>query len=279
MFGPPHGRRTRCKAGRARTWAVLLRHLAIELGIDTPDLASLRALYARGRTLSDHQLLACQTLGFRWMVAHQRPALVRALRDEVSRCGDRERLLSYARQWLYQHRLIIFHERALRSLVASELAELEARAAASIHSTVPPATWRRWVAAMKQVRPDGQHIQNWLWAAPAKHSTRQFAQMLERIEWLVEIGVDRHPIGLNDVLVRRFAHRLAARSPSLSARIKNQGASTHPRGGLVPTILPAHCHRSIDPHVSAPGGRSMAAECRPCNGSRRLGRTVQATAR
>lgn len=199
---------------------VLLRHLAIELDIDTPDLASLRALYARGRTLSDHQLLACQTLGFRWMVAHQRPALVRALRDEVLRCGDRERLLSYARQWLYQHRLIIFHERALRSLVVSALTELEASAAASIHSTVPPATWRRWVAAMEQVRPDGQHIQNWLWAVPAKHSTRQFSQVLERIEWLVGIGVACHPIGLNDVLVRRFAHRLAARSPSLSARIK-----------------------------------------------------------
>ncbi|WP_455281354.1 DUF4158 domain-containing protein [Cupriavidus necator] len=199
---------------------VLLRHLAIELDIDTPDLASLRAPYARGRTLSDHQLLACQTLGFRWMVAHQRPALVRALRDEVLRCGDRERLLSYARQWLYQHRLIIFHERALRSLVASALTELEASAAASIHSTVPPSTWRRWVAAMEQVRPDGQHIQNWLWAVPAKHSTRQFSQVLERIEWLVGIGVACHPIGLNDVLVRRFTHRLAARSPSLSARIK-----------------------------------------------------------
>ena len=49
---------------------------------------------------------------------------------------------------------------------------------------------------------------------------RVLGHLAERIEWLVDIGVDRHPIGLNDVLVRRFAHRLAARSPSLSARIK-----------------------------------------------------------
>lgn len=35
--------------------AALLRHLGQPLGIQTPDLASLRALYARGRTLFDHQ--------------------------------------------------------------------------------------------------------------------------------------------------------------------------------------------------------------------------------
>ena len=68
---------------------VLLRHLAIELDIDTPDLASLRALYARGRTLSDHQLLACQTLGFRWMVAHQRPLCGRcATKYRVAEIGN-----------------------------------------------------------------------------------------------------------------------------------------------------------------------------------------------
>jgi hypothetical protein len=43
---------------------VLLRHLGQMLGITTPDLASLRALYARGRTLFDHQQQACEALGF-----------------------------------------------------------------------------------------------------------------------------------------------------------------------------------------------------------------------
>ena len=51
--------------------AVLLRHLGSVLGIETPDLASLRALYARGRTLFDHQQQACEVLGFAWMTEHQ----------------------------------------------------------------------------------------------------------------------------------------------------------------------------------------------------------------
>ena len=35
--------------------AVLLRHLGQMLDVATPDLASLRAVYARDRTLFDHQ--------------------------------------------------------------------------------------------------------------------------------------------------------------------------------------------------------------------------------
>ena len=61
----------------------LWRHLGNELGIDAPEIASLRAMYGRGRTLFDHQQVACEALGFRWMTEHQRRALVRLLSDEV----------------------------------------------------------------------------------------------------------------------------------------------------------------------------------------------------
>jgi hypothetical protein len=78
--------------------------------------------YARGRTLFDHQQRACECLGFQWMTEHQRRALVRVLRDEVAHCADRERLLVLARQWLYDHRLLIVHERVIRAMVAARLA-------------------------------------------------------------------------------------------------------------------------------------------------------------
>ncbi len=81
--------------------ALLLRHLGQMLDLKAPDLASLRALYARGRTLFDHQQQACEVLGFAWMTEHQRRALVRILRDEVAHSADRERLLLHtnARRW------------------------------------------------------------------------------------------------------------------------------------------------------------------------------------
>jgi len=198
----------------------LLRHLGQTLDIATPDLVSLRALYARGRTLFDHQQQACEVLGFAWMSEHQRRALVRVLRDEVAHTADRERLLLRARRWLYEHRLIIVHERAIRALVAAALTELEAATAASIRAAVPAAALKQWATAVAACRPDGQHCQSWLWSAPAKHSTRQIAEVLERITFLNGLGLDRHLGGLNDALVRRYARRMAARPPSISERIK-----------------------------------------------------------
>jgi hypothetical protein len=200
--------------------AVLLRHLGQMLDIATPDLASLRALYARGRTLFDHQQQACEALGFAWMTEHQRRALVRVLRDEVAHSADRERLLLHARHWLYEHRLLIVHDRVIRGLVAAALTELEAVTAQAIRAAVPAVMLKRWASALDSARPDGQHCQSWLWSTPAKHSTRQIAEVLERIAFLTELGIDQHLGGLNDVLVRRYARRMATRPPSISARIK-----------------------------------------------------------
>ena len=162
--------------------ANLWRHLGNELNIDAPEIASLRAMYGRDRTLFDHQQVACTTLGFRWMSEYQRRALVRELRDEVSRCADREQLLVGARQWLYEHRLLIVHDRAIRAMIAAALKELEAETGAAIRAAVPPTTRERWCALVTEFRSDGQTQQSWLWAAPAKHSTRQISEVLERIK-------------------------------------------------------------------------------------------------
>ena len=43
---------------------VLWRHLGEQLHVAAPDLASLRAMYRRGKTLFEHQQLACEVLGF-----------------------------------------------------------------------------------------------------------------------------------------------------------------------------------------------------------------------
>jgi hypothetical protein len=59
-----------------------------------------------------------------------------------------------------------------------------------------------------------------LWAPPAKHSTRQIEELLERIATLYELGIHRHFADVPDDLLRRYARRLANRPPSIGARIK-----------------------------------------------------------
>ena len=180
----------------------------------------INSLYGRDRTLFDHQQVACTTLGFRSMSEHQRRALVRELRNEVSRCADREQLLVRARQWLYKNRLLIVRDRAIRTLIAAALKELEAETRVAIQAAVPQATRDRWCAMVAELRPDGQTQQSWLWATPAKHSTRQISEVLERIDLLYGLEVHKHLGNLPDLIVRRYARRLAARPPSAGAKIK-----------------------------------------------------------
>ncbi len=198
----------------------LWRHLSNEMGIDAPEVASLRTLYGREKTLFDHQQVACTVLGFRWMSEHQRRSLVRELRDEVARCADRDQLLVRARQWLYKNKLVIVHERAMRSLIASALTQLEAETGAAITANVDPAILDRWRATVAELRPDGQTQQSWLWAAPAKHSTRQISEVLERIDLLYALDVHKHLADISDLILRRYARRLVSRPPSAGAKIK-----------------------------------------------------------
>jgi Domain of unknown function (DUF4158) len=185
-------------------------HLGNELGIDAPEIASLWAMYGRDRTLFDHQQVACTILGFRWMSKHQRRALVRELRNEVARCADREQLLVRARQWLYEHRLLIVHNRAIRTLIAAALTQFEAEMGAGIRMVVQQATRERWYALVAELRSDGQTQQSWLWAAPAKHSTRQISEVLERIDLLYGLEVHNHLGNIPDLILRRYARRLAS---------------------------------------------------------------------
>lgn len=200
--------------------AMLWQHLGNEIGIATPELASLRALYGRGRTLFDHQQLACEVLGFQWMTEHQRRALVRTLRDEVARCADRDQLLVFARRWLYRTKILILRDRDIRVLVTAALGQLEEETAKTIATAVPPELLVRWRDAMAALRPDGQTQQSWLWAAPAKHSTKQIGEVFERIELLYALNVHKHLDDLSGLIVRRYARRLASRPPSVGARIK-----------------------------------------------------------
>ncbi len=49
------------------------------------------------------------------MTEHQSRAFVRTLRYEVTRLSDKDQLLMFARRWLYDHQLLIEHDRAVRN--------------------------------------------------------------------------------------------------------------------------------------------------------------------
>ena len=97
---------------------------------------------------------------------------------------------------------------------------LEVETGTAIAASVDPATLDRWRASVSELRPDGQTQQSWLWAAPAKHSTRQISEVLERIDLLYTLDVHKHLADIPDLILRRYARRLVSRPPSAGAKIK-----------------------------------------------------------
>jgi TnpA family transposase len=204
---------------------LLWRHLGVRFGVAAPDLASLRAMYRRAPTLIEHQQRACEALGFRWLSDHHRRALVRVLREELTRTDDRERLLGFARRWLYDHRLIIVHERRLRAMVAAARRQHEAELARRIERSVEPSRLAQWRTALTEAHDSGSSLQSWLWAPPAKHSSRRVEEMVDRIERLYALRVPDHLADFPDDLLRRHARRLAGRPPSAGALIREPARS------------------------------------------------------
>jgi len=86
--------------------------------------------------------LACEVLDFHWLSEAQRRALSGALRLELTRTRDRQQLLIFARRWLYEHRLLIMHERSIRSTIVKARQQYEVALAKSIHAASPCETHR-----------------------------------------------------------------------------------------------------------------------------------------
>jgi hypothetical protein len=182
-------------------------------------------MYRRAPTLIEHQQIACDVLGFQWLTGHHRRALVRVLRQELDRADDRERLLGFGHRWLYEHQLLIVHERLLRSMITAARRQHEAQLARRVDQAVEPGLMMRWRAALTVPHGAGVSVQTWLWAPPAKHSSRQIEEMIERIEQLYELRVNERMSDFAEDLLRRHARRLAGRPPSAGALIQEPGRS------------------------------------------------------
>jgi hypothetical protein len=115
---------------------VLWVHLGEQFGVAAPNLASLRAMYRRRRTLFEHQDLACQVLGFRSVSKRERRTLAAALEQELPRTADQARLVVFARRWLYEHGLLIIRTRELRSMIEAASRDYEATLVKSIHTSI-----------------------------------------------------------------------------------------------------------------------------------------------
>ena len=127
-----------------------------QLAVDPPDLGTLRTLYeTRARTLIDHQVLAYQALGFRPMAEHQRRYVVRWLKERLTGRPERGDLLYELKRWLYEHHILIVHDRLLKRLIVKAGQDVEGSLTDGVIGAFGDATLDHWSRLLAQ--PDNDH--------------------------------------------------------------------------------------------------------------------------
>ncbi|HDR8951011.1 DUF4158 domain-containing protein [Burkholderia vietnamiensis] len=114
----------------------LLRYVGERLGLPTPSIASLRALYQRYKTQYEHQVWACEYLGLTSIRADQWTGLGTWMRQDAAESLTLDELVQRAHSWLYERRLLIPAERTLRDLGRAIWVEAERGLLATIQATV-----------------------------------------------------------------------------------------------------------------------------------------------
>lgn len=196
-------------------------HLGKQIGVDPPELATLRSLYTvRAQTLYDHQQLACQELGLREMTEHQRRYVVRWLREALTGRANATGLLPELKRWFYEHRILLIADRELKRFIAQAARDREAQLLDAVTKAFGTERLAEWDQALTSHCKDGTPMQTWLWMPPLKQSTVQMSHFFAKLEALRELGVDQHwPQAVNDAAVRQYGRRCANRPPAASKRI------------------------------------------------------------
>ena len=203
---------------------VLWNHLGAQLAVDPPDLGTLRTMYeTRARTLIDHQVLAYQALGFRPMAEHQRRYVARWLKERLTGRPGRGDLLYELKRWLYEHRILVVHDRLLRRFIIRAGQDVGESLTKGLIGAFADTTLNHWSRLLAQPDRDHGSLQQWLWAVPLRQSTHQMSDVFTKIDRLYAVGVQQGwPTVCNEAAVGHYARRCARRPPSIGKRVEQR---------------------------------------------------------
>ena len=134
----------RSLAALERLPPAVLSCAAAHAGIPAPRIATLRSIYRRRTTLSEHQLIAAEALGFRPASEHVVRKLKAHLRREAAVQLDRGDVVREARIWLYDRRYLLPGARSLEEMAAAAQQHALEVLAAGIHAAVGKEVTGAW---------------------------------------------------------------------------------------------------------------------------------------
>jgi hypothetical protein len=202
--------------------AAVLDHVGRQLGMGagTPPIASIRALYRRRRTLSDHQHCAFQALGVRDLHERVEPNLASSLRRAAIDTFEIEALVAKARIWLSGYRYIVLPGRRLWGLAVAARRHQEAALIGRIEAIVPAGNRTAWLPQLLQsIDPEtGISRLDWLRAGPESKKPQGLADHIA-VTFLKTFGADRLTFDLPLAGLRHYARPMLYRKPAALAHM------------------------------------------------------------
>lgn len=192
-------------------------------GDGTPQIASIRALYRRRRTLFDHQQAALHVLGFRYPNEQVIPGLVASLRRSAADTFEIDALIAGARVWLFDHRHVILPSRRLRQLAVAACRHRDEKRLAMVEAAVPANVRANWLPQLLQLTDgeNGVSRLDWLRAGPISKKPQGLTDHIAKVSFLKTLAVDRLALDISLAGLRHYArpmlYRKAAALPIMRA--------------------------------------------------------------
>jgi hypothetical protein len=186
-----------------------------QLELPAPQLATLRAIYRRERTLFAHQAWACAYAGFRWAAPADLEGLDASLIAFADVSVERPRLARHAREYLYSHGCLISRardidrrvRRAVLAVEATDVQRVEALADAQLRAT--------WIPRLlREMEPRPLTVLEWLRRAPKKRSPTTLRDAVSKLHALRSLWPVTGPLRIPAGRLRVYAQRMARRRPA-----------------------------------------------------------------
>jgi TnpA family transposase len=200
----------------------ILLHLGDTIGCPAPQIASIRALYRRRRSLFDHQLAAQALLGRSAMIGHAERGLTAYLRREAIGIYAAAALVDKARIWLVDHDYLVIREKDLRRLAVKALRHQERELFDAICAATDAPLRKAWIDRLLEVMSEGGgSFLEWLQAAPLSKSSKALDEQLAKVKFLRTQGAEGLGLGVLPLAgLEHFSRRVTGRAPHVLAGIK-----------------------------------------------------------
>lgn len=208
----------------------VVKVVARQLDVDAAAIASIKSIY-RGkagpkpeasieRRLREQRTWARETLGFKAYDVAVEKELSSTLAMRSRDAASQAELVTFAEEWLYEHRIVLPGVARLQDLANSAFRAIETLAFEVINGAVTSAKLRMILKVMFEPGPaDHITVLEWLKTSAGKHGVKNLDEVSSRVDYLKTLGAHEWNLNsLSQTRIQAFAQRVVHRPPSETSR-------------------------------------------------------------